>query len=134
MEALVESSVGAVYTRAWVVELLLDLAGYSSPRNLVEARAIEPSVGEGAFLLPMVTRLLDSCRTQRRPWLDCLNSLRAYDVDAVALRKCRHKPLHRLQATSVSDTDAEVLLNAWLVEADYLLLVGRTTPSTAPAF
>lgn len=130
MEALVESSVGAVYTRAWVVELLLDLAGYTTPRNLVEARAVEPSVGEGAFLVPMATRLLDSCRSQRRPWLDCLDSLRAYDVDAVALRQCRRKLLPLLQAADVSDTDAEVLLNAWLVEADYLLLVGRTTPST----
>ena len=129
MEALVQSSVGAVYTRTWVVELLLDLAGYSSLCNLVEARAVEPSAGEGAFLLPMVTRLLDSCRTQRRPWLDCLNSLRAYDVDAVALRQCHRKLLHLLQAADVSDIDAEVLLNAWLVEADYLLLIGRTTPS-----
>lgn len=130
MEALVQSSVGAVYTRTWVAELLLDLAGYSSLGNLVEARAVEPSAGEGAFLLPIVTRLLDSCRTQRRPWLDCLNSLRAYDVDAVALRQCRRKLLHLLQAADVSDIDAEVLLNAWLVEADYLLLVGHTTPST----
>ena len=64
MEARVESSLGAVYTRAWVVELVLDLAGYAAPCNLVDARAVEPSVGEGAFLLPMVARLLDSCRIQ----------------------------------------------------------------------
>ncbi len=127
METLVESSVGAVYTRAWVVELLLDLAGYAAPRNLVDARAVEPSAGEGAFLLPMVARLLDACRTQQRPWLDCLNSLRAYDIDAAALRQCRRKLLQLLAAAGVSDTDAEVLLQAWLVEADYLLLVGRTT-------
>ena len=76
----------------------------------------------------MVTRLLDWCRTQRRPWLDCLNSLRAYDVDAVALRQCRRKLLQLLQAVDVSAIDAEVLFNAWLVEADYLLLIGRTIP------
>jgi len=131
METLVESSVGAVYTRAWVVELLLDLAGYVAPRNLVDARAVEPSAGEGAFLLPMAARLLDSCRIQQRPWLDCLNSLRAYDIDAVALRQCRRKLFQLLAAVGVSDTDAEVLLHAWLVEADYLLFVGQTTPSAA---
>jgi len=131
MEALVEPSLGAVYTRAWVVELLLDLAGYAAPCNLVDARAVEPSAGEGAFLVPMVARLLDSCRTQHRPWLDCLDSLRAYDVDAAALRQCRRKLRGLLQDAGVSDTDAEVLLNAWLVEADYLLLVGRTTPEAA---
>ena len=131
MEVLVEPSLGAVYTRAWVVELLLDLAGYAFPRNLVDARAVEPSAGEGAFLLPMVARLLDSCRAQGRPWLDCIASVRAYDVDAAALRQCRRKLLQLLQATGVSDTDSEVLLNAWLVEADYLLLIGRTTAGTA---
>ncbi len=131
MEALVEPSLGAVYTRAWVVELLLDLAGYAAPCNLVDTRAVEPSAGEGAFLVSMVARLLASCHAQHRPWLDCLDSLRAYDVDAAALRQCRRKLLELLQNAGVSDTDAEVLLNAWLVEADYLLLVGRNTPGVA---
>lgn len=131
METLVESSVGAVYTRAWVVELLLNLAGYAAPRNLVDARAVEPSAGEGAFLLPMAARLLDSCRTQQRPWLDCLDSLRAYDIDATALRQCRRKLFQLLAAAGVSDIDAEVLLRAWLVEADYLLFVGQTIPNAA---
>ena len=133
MEVLVESSLGAVYTRGWVVELLLDLAGYAAPRNLVDARAVEPSAGEGAFLLPMVARLLASCRAQHRPWLDCLDSLRGYDVDATALRQCRRKLHQLLQEAGVSDTDAEVLLTAWLVEADYLLLVGRTTAAAPRA-
>jgi adenine-specific DNA-methyltransferase len=133
METLAESSLGAVYTRAWVVELLLDLAGYAAPRNLVDARAVEPSAGEGAFLLPMTARLLASCRTQRRPWLDCLDSLRAYDIDGDALRQCRRKLAQLLADAGVSDTDAEVLLQAWLVEADYLLIVGQTTSSTTRA-
>jgi hypothetical protein len=115
------------------VELLLDLAGYAAPRNLVDARAVEPSAGEGAFLLPMVARLLASCRAQHRPWLDCLDSLRGYDVDATALRQCRRKLHQLLQEAGVSDTDAEVLLTAWLVEADYLLLVGRTTAAAPRA-
>lgn len=132
MEPLVEASLGAVYTRTWVVELVLDLAGYISSDNLVDVQAVEPSAGEGAFLLPIVTRLLASCRAQQRPWLDCLDSLRAYDIDATALRQCRRKLLQLLAAAGVSDTDANVLLNAWLVEADYLLVIGRTIPAAAP--
>jgi len=131
METLVEASVGAVYTRPWVVELLLDLAGYAAPRNLVDARAVEPSAGEGAFLLPMVARLLAACRAQQRPWLDCRDSVRAYDIDAVALRQCRRKLHHLLATTGVGRADADVLLQAWLVEADYLLFVGRTIPRAA---
>jgi adenine-specific DNA-methyltransferase len=39
---------GVVYTKQWVVELLLDLAGYLQEENLVDAVAVEPAAGEGA--------------------------------------------------------------------------------------
>ena len=48
---------GVVYTKRWVVELLLDLAGYRSEANLVDAIAVEPAAGNGAFLGPMIERL-----------------------------------------------------------------------------
>jgi adenine-specific DNA-methyltransferase len=133
VDSLTAPSLGAVYTRTWVVELVLDLAGYKASQNLVDARAVEPSAGEGAFLVPMVTRLLDSCRSQGRAWLECVDAIRAYDVDAAALRACRRTLLHLLVNAGVSDTDADILLKAWLIEADYLLLVGRTHGSTAQA-
>ncbi|WP_310391925.1 Eco57I restriction-modification methylase domain-containing protein [Hymenobacter sp.] len=132
-EIEVAPSLGAVYTKPWAVHLVLALAGYAAPRNLVDARAVEPSAGEGAFLVPMTTRLLASCRSQRRPWLDCLDSLRAYDLDAAALQQCRRKLATVLEQAGVPDPDATVLLNAWLVEADYLLVVGRTTGPAAHA-
>ena len=43
---------GVVYTKRWVVELLLDLAGYRAENNLVDALAVEPAAGDGAFLGP----------------------------------------------------------------------------------
>ena len=61
---------GVVYTKPWVVELMLDLAGYGEKSNLVDCLAIEPSAGDGAFLVLMVERLVSSCRRQGRP-LDC---------------------------------------------------------------
>jgi len=45
-ELAVAPSLGAVYTKPWAVHLVL--AGYEAPRNLVDARAVEPSAGEGA--------------------------------------------------------------------------------------
>ena len=41
---------GVVFTKRWVVELLLDLSGYCSDKNLVDALAVEPAAGDGAFL------------------------------------------------------------------------------------
>jgi adenine-specific DNA-methyltransferase len=66
---------GVVYTKRWVVDLLLDLAGYTSDKNLVDAVAIEPTAGDGAFLGPMIERLVDSCERLGRPLTDCTKSL-----------------------------------------------------------
>ena len=38
-----------MFTRRWVVELILDLAGYTSERDLATLRAIEPGVRLGSF-------------------------------------------------------------------------------------
>ena len=48
-----ESS-GVVYTKPWVVDLILDLAGYVADKDLAAARAVEPAAGAGAFVMPMV--------------------------------------------------------------------------------
>jgi len=58
---------GVVYTRPWVVNLILDLAGYDPDRNLVDLVAIEPSCGDGEFLEQIIRRLSSSCRRQGRP-------------------------------------------------------------------
>ena len=58
---------GVVYTKPWVVELILDLAAYTVDANLVDALAIEPAAGDGAFLVPMARRLVASCLRQSRP-------------------------------------------------------------------
>ena len=50
-EVVIASPIGAVYTKQWAVNLVLGLAGYEATKNLVDARAVEPSAGEGAFLL-----------------------------------------------------------------------------------
>jgi type I restriction-modification system DNA methylase subunit len=51
---------GAVFTRREVVEFVLDLAGYTADKPLHRARILEPSMGHGDFLLPVIDRLLES--------------------------------------------------------------------------
>lgn len=71
---------GVVYTKRWVVELLLDLSGYCQEKNLLDVLAVEPAAGDGAFLGPMIERLVESCRRLRRPLSDCQHSLIAYEL------------------------------------------------------
>ena len=47
---------GAIFTRRDVVEFLLDLIGYTSDQPLYSKRILEPSFGEGDFILVPVYR------------------------------------------------------------------------------
>ena len=49
---------GAVFTRREVVDFVLDLSGYTTDKPLHRMRLLEPSFGDGDFLLPAVERLL----------------------------------------------------------------------------
>lgn len=111
---------GVVYTKRWVVELLLDLAGYRSENNLVDSLAIEPSAGDGAFLGPMIERLLNSCRRQERPLSACRNSLVAYELDDVSAARARAMASGILMQRGVNSSLAEDISGSWVRTGDYL--------------
>ncbi len=111
---------GVVYTKRWVVELLLDLAGYCPEKNLVNTLAIEPAAGNGAFLGPIVERLVDSCRRLGKPILDCRDSLRAYELDDNRAAGARIIAVGILTDRGVDHTLAENLAEEWIRTGDYL--------------
>jgi adenine-specific DNA-methyltransferase len=111
---------GVVYTKRWVVELLLDLAGYRSEINLVDAFAVEPAAGDGAFLGPMVERLMDSCEDQGRPLSDCRDSLVAYELDDESADRARALVVRVLTDRGVKRPLADRLAAGWLRTGDYL--------------
>ncbi len=111
---------GVVYTKRWVVELLLDLAGYRAERDLADALAIEPAAGDGAFLGPIVERLMDSCERFGRPFADCQDSLIAYELDDESARRTRALVAGILADRGVERPLAEHLAAGWVRTGDYL--------------
>lgn len=111
---------GAVYTKRWVVELLLDLAGYIPESNLVDALAVEPAAGDGAFLGPMIERLADSCRRLGRPLTDCADSLIAYELDEKSAERARTLALEVLRQQGAEWKTATSLAQTWVRTGDYL--------------
>ncbi|MGH9582900.1 MAG: Eco57I restriction-modification methylase domain-containing protein, partial [Bryobacteraceae bacterium] len=111
---------GVVYTKRWVVDLLLDLAGYRSENDLVNTLAVEPAAGDGAFLGPMIDRLLDSCRRLGRPFSDCRNSLIAYELDDESAGRARSLAMGILAERGVTPPLAGQLAASWLHTGDYL--------------
>jgi adenine-specific DNA-methyltransferase len=120
LAVIVADPKGVVYTRRWVVELLLDLAGYSSDANLVDAVAVEPAAGDGAFLGPMIERLVASCRRHKRTLLDCRDSIVAYELDTVSAERARLLASDTLMNRGVDRSTAEALSLAWVRTGDYL--------------
>lgn len=112
---------GEVFTRRWVVELILDLAGYTSERDLASMRAVEPSCGTGAFLGPMVDRLLKSCELHARPIADASSAIRAFDLIDANAELTRKSIATRLIDTGLGAGEAGALASEWVATGDFLL-------------
>lgn len=111
---------GVVYTKPWVVELLLDLAGYVAQANLVDALAVEPAAGEGAFLVPMALRLVASCLHQKRQLADCESALIAYELDESSAETARQAVVEALKSVGIPKATAAKLAACWVRAGDYL--------------
>jgi adenine-specific DNA-methyltransferase len=120
---------GAIYTKPWVVELMLDLAGYSQDANLVDACAVEPAAGDGAFLVPMARRLVAACNQQQRPIRDCCPSLRAFELDEASAAQARTRLTACLLAEGIPRADVAALVQCWVRTANYLLDAPQLPPA-----
>jgi type I restriction-modification system DNA methylase subunit len=59
---------GEVFTRAWVVELILDLLGYTADKDLCDLKLVEPACGGGAFLAVVASRISATDRRSNGTW------------------------------------------------------------------
>ncbi|BFU96140.1 MAG: type II DNA modification methyltransferase [Nitrospira sp.] len=112
---------GVVYTKRWVVELMLDLSGYSPQNDLANMLAVEPSAGEGAFLELMIERLLQSCQKFSRRLTDCHESLLAYELNESSAIHTRLLAKTILIDHGVDQVLAEELSKEWVITNNYLL-------------
>jgi len=112
---------GVVYTKPWVADLVLDLAGYEPAGDLAARYAVEPSAGEGAFLVPMIRRLLQSLPAHGRRLEDCRDSIRAYELDADAAAQAVELAEGELRRHGASAGIAGKIAAGWVSVGDYLL-------------
>jgi adenine-specific DNA-methyltransferase len=112
---------GEVFTRRWVVEVLLDLTGYIAVIDLGELCLVEPSCGTGAFLGPAVERLITSAQEHGRPLAGLGSAIRAFDLQVEHVRASRSLCHELLSDAGVETTTAEVLAREWVRHADFLL-------------
>lgn len=128
MESLAQGSRderGAIYTKKEVVNFILDLVGYSNDKPLHTFRILEPSFGEGDFLVPIIERLLQSFNKQLKRSKQALEQLTGA-IRAVELHKETHlatraKVSLLLESFNFSESERDALLDSWLICDDFLL-------------
>ncbi|GIH09001.1 type II DNA modification methyltransferase [Rhizocola hellebori] len=107
---------GVVFTRRWVVDFVLDLAGYTPDRDLGAMVAVEPACGGGAFLEQMVSRLSASCRAHGRNLGDAIRAFDLLPHNVEASQRVIEKVLSEGGWKS-----AAKYATAWVEQDDYLL-------------
>jgi adenine-specific DNA-methyltransferase len=112
---------GAVFTRRWVVELILDLVGYTADRDLARLTAVEPACGSGAFLVPMVERLQTSANQHGRDLTQAYDAILALDVLQSNVATSRAAIESALTAGGLDAPSSAALAAIWVHHGDFLL-------------
>lgn len=112
---------GVVLTKPHIVEMILDLAGYTENRDLASMRLLEPSCGEAAFLIPAVRRLVRSARSHRRKSAQLYDCISAFDIDATHVATTKMAIEQVLNEEGIANGTAKSLVEKWIHEDDFLL-------------
>lgn len=112
---------GEVFTREWVVDAILDLVGYTADRDLTKLRLVEPSIGSGAFLVPVVARLVQSAKLHGVELSSLSGRLFGLDLQHGHVEACRLKITALLIEAGATSVEAEALAGSWLHHGDFLL-------------
>jgi hypothetical protein len=112
---------GEVFTKPWVVEFILDLVGYTPDRDLGALVLVEPSCGSGAFLGPIVDRLVASAKEHDRPIETLTAAVRAFDLLEANAELARKAVVNRLEDAGLDSAGAESLASEWVTTTDFLL-------------
>ncbi len=124
---------GEVFTRRWVVDVLLDLTGYTVDRDLATLRLVEPSCGSGAFLGPAVERLIASAAKHGRDFATLSDCMCAFDLQPEHVETSRDVCRELLESAGASKEVAARLAEQWVHHDDFLLSgVGLLAHSDVP--
>jgi len=112
---------GEVFTRRWVVDLILDLVGYTPEKDLAAQTLIEPSCGTGAFLVPVVERLLESGAAHGHDLRSLTHAVRAFDLLDANAERARKAVAKLLTDHGLEAAEADELVGEWVTTGDFLL-------------
>lgn len=109
---------GEVFTKTEVVSFILDLIRWKSGIISKNMRLIEPSAGEGDFLLPAIDRFLSAHR--ELPISEMQNCIVGVEINKQAFEVLHNKVETKLREVGFNPKEVTQLCDAWLVQGDFL--------------
>ncbi|MCL1798997.1 MAG: BREX-1 system adenine-specific DNA-methyltransferase PglX [Eggerthellaceae bacterium] len=113
---------GVVYTKEWIVNLMLDLCGYDSRIDLSRRVAVEPSCGTGVFVVQMAKRLIESCRLFGHNFDDLHGSIKAIDVCPSSITTTKRSLSALLTSENIDSQLSNKLIESWVIQDDFLIM------------
>jgi adenine-specific DNA-methyltransferase len=90
------------------------------PRDPLSLRLLEPAAGHGAFIIPLIPRLVRACRSRRRSWDALRPVIRAFEIDPVVAASLRRKCATELRRHGLAAEQAGRLVRSWIQTGDFL--------------
>ncbi len=115
---------GAIFTRRAVVDFILDLVGYTADLDLHKTSLLEPSFGDGDFLLPAIERLLAArlrAQNEGQETNSIEHCIQAVELHSESYVGTRSKVIAMLENSNFHTKQATQIADSWLVQGDYLL-------------
>ena len=112
---------GEVFTRRWVVDLILDLCGYTPDKDLASLKVVEPACGSGAFLVALVERLVESAEYHGRELATLRDSIAALDLQSRHVERSRAVIRNALTEAGCDSSLGQRLTRHWVTQGDFLL-------------
>lgn len=112
---------GAVFTSPIVVRYMLDKIGYTPNRDLSGISILEPSCGEGEFVIEIAKRLqASSMRFTFNAGKAFRHNVQAYDIDPNKIEMCRRRVMN-LGFTQVENIQVADFLKADVKQTDMVV-------------
>ena len=112
---------GEVFTRRWVVDLMLDVVGYTDDRPLHTKTIVEPAIGGSAFVVPVVERLATSAASHNIAFESLHGAVRGFDIEPAHVLESQRRIQQILRGRGADPALARDLAQTWIRGADFLL-------------
>ena len=113
----------SVYTRVEQVDCVLDAVGWKSDADLSGKVLVEPCAGNGAFLVVVAKRLVESTRRRNKPF--CADGIAAqvlaWELNPAAADEARAAVREVFRAAKLSERSATYIADSWVRTGDFLL-------------